>query len=50
MIIDEFLILMNDFYNEESKEDFLDILRFEDEGGPCAPSCYMHNKKEEYLK
>lgn len=33
---------------DNDKEDFLDILRFEDEGGPCAPSCYMHhNEKEE---
>ncbi len=41
------IILMVIINNEETKQDFLDLLRFEDEDGPCAPSCYMHNEIEE---
>jgi hypothetical protein len=42
-----YLILMVKFDSKESKQDFLDVLRFEDEGGPCTPSCYMHHEEEE---
>ena len=47
MILAELYPIMSDLNSEDSKEDFLDILRFEDEGGPCAPSCYMHNKDKD---
>ena len=45
-----FIDVINTLYSMNTdidKQDLLDLLRFEDEGGPCTPSCYMHNDTEE---
>ena len=38
---------MSDEEENEKLRDLQDILRFEDEGGPCPPSCELHVKRKD---